>query len=173
MDATPSIPSILGGFIEAIGVSNMLFGLSASQFYVCQCHTSRGCELRICATCPVLLLGSPIEDPLVIADIDWSIPTALVFEMVSEILVQGFYVHRMWIFTRNLYLTIGTIVLFLGRYALFISCIVDTFRSDTWSERESGKPSEFVIKYLIKMIGRLANKNIAFLNHHARIDDGH
>ena len=53
MQALPSIPSILGGFIECIGLSNMyaylsyfrylylkdiltirLFGLSASQFYV-------------------------------------------------------------------------------------------------------------------------------------------
>ncbi|KAK7682718.1 hypothetical protein QCA50_014101 [Cerrena zonata] len=55
-------------------------------------------------------------------------------QLTSEILAQGFYVHRMWMISKNVPLTVVTVVLFAARIGLVLNCIIDTIKFDTWLE---------------------------------------
>ncbi|KAK7680326.1 hypothetical protein QCA50_016566 [Cerrena zonata] len=45
----------------------------------------------------------------------------------------------MRILTKSIIVTFGMSFLFVGRYALYFNCIVDSFRYKTWPAREAGK----------------------------------
>ncbi|KAK7682700.1 hypothetical protein QCA50_014083 [Cerrena zonata] len=55
-------------------------------------------------------------------------------QLASEVLAQGFYMHRMWMISKNISLTAGMIVLFMARTGLVLNCIIDTTKFDTWLE---------------------------------------
>ncbi|KAK7682723.1 hypothetical protein QCA50_014106 [Cerrena zonata] len=137
MEAFPSIQSLVGGFVEGIGISNILFGISIAQAYVYTQNWERDPQWMKSLAISVILLETAstvfvqrqqyfysvlaIGNPLSLEKIDWSIPAALAFEILSEIIVQGFYVHRMWIFSKNRALTIGTSFFLACRYGFFLS----------------------------------------------------
>ncbi|KAK7680327.1 hypothetical protein QCA50_016567 [Cerrena zonata] len=60
-------------------------------------------------------------DPTKVANIDW------------------YYLYRMHILTKKVFLTIAMGLLFTIRYALYINCIADSFKYQTWSARELAK----------------------------------
>ncbi|KAK7680325.1 hypothetical protein QCA50_016565 [Cerrena zonata] len=41
MNALPSFTSLVGGFVEGISISNILFGISVAQFYLYTQHWER------------------------------------------------------------------------------------------------------------------------------------
>ncbi|KAK7689041.1 hypothetical protein QCA50_007732 [Cerrena zonata] len=151
----PSIPYTVGGFVQGIAIANIFYGISIAQAYVYVQHWEHDPRwMKWLATIIILLeTGNTvflqrqqffysilsIGDPLLVAKIDWSMPVALLFEVASEIFVQTFYVHRMWMFSKNRILTFGTITLLISRHGFFLYCIADTIKLKTWTETELSK----------------------------------
>ncbi|KAK7682720.1 hypothetical protein QCA50_014103 [Cerrena zonata] len=181
MEAFPSVTDLVGGFIEGIGISNILFGISIAQAYVYMQNWERDPKWMKWLAVSVMLLETmntvfvqrqqyfysvlAISDPFLLVEIDWSIPAALIFEVVSEIVVQSFYVHRMWIFSRNIALTTGTSILLLCRYGFYINCIVDTIKYKTWPELHAAmgfKPSFIATASVIIFTDTVIASTMAF-----------
>ncbi|KAK7682766.1 hypothetical protein QCA50_014149 [Cerrena zonata] len=158
MDALPSfisISSLVGGLVEVISISNITLGITIAQCYVYMQNWERDPKwVKVLAITIVLLeIGYTafaqrvqyfysvlaIENPFLVIKIDWSVPAALILGVFAELAVQGFYIHRIWSFSKNLLLIIGTCLLLISRHGLFINCIVDTLRFDTWPALQTGR----------------------------------
>ncbi|KAK7682682.1 hypothetical protein QCA50_014065 [Cerrena zonata] len=106
MEQFPPVTSVVGGFIEGIGIANMFFGISVSQAYVYYKQWDRDPVWMKCLAATVILLETcntvfvqrqqyfysvlAIENPLLLLRIDWSIPVCvhsfvyMDFDLVSD-----------------------------------------------------------------------------------------
>ncbi|KAK7682752.1 hypothetical protein QCA50_014135 [Cerrena zonata] len=148
--------SIVGGFIEGISISNILFGITVAQFYVYTQNWNRDPKWLKCLATLVILLEVAytafaqrgqyfyfvlaIGDPVLLIKIDWSIPAAVAVEFMTEIVVRGFYMYRMWIFSKNLALLVVSGLLLAYWAGIFsVSAIVDMIKSDAWIIYKEGR----------------------------------
>ncbi|KAK7689036.1 hypothetical protein QCA50_007727 [Cerrena zonata] len=150
-----TISYIIGGFIEGIGIANVFYGISIAQAYVYMKKCDKDPQWIQWLAAGVMLLETgntiflqrqqffysvlAIENSHLVTRIDWSVPTAVGFEILSEIIVQCFYIHRMWMFSKNLILTVGTVILLICRHGIFMYCMSDTIKYDTWTELHVSK----------------------------------
>ncbi|KAK7683648.1 hypothetical protein QCA50_013024 [Cerrena zonata] len=90
MDIFVSVPSIIGGFVEGAAISNILFGITISQFYVYTQNWNRDPKWLKWLATGVMLLEVvytvfsqraqyyysvlSVQDPVVILESDWSVP---------------------------------------------------------------------------------------------------
>ncbi|KAK7682751.1 hypothetical protein QCA50_014134 [Cerrena zonata] len=162
------IPSLIGGFIEGISLSNILFGITLSQFYVYAQNWDRDPKwLKYLATVIILLETGftvvsqraqyfysvfSITNPLLLAEIDWSIPAALILGVITEVTVQGFYMYRMWIFSRNILLLVGMTALLISWDILWIKCIVDTLTAATWITLFEGRNFKLSVTLSVSLV---------------------
>ncbi|KAK7682763.1 hypothetical protein QCA50_014146 [Cerrena zonata] len=117
--------SFATGLVECISISNILYGITFAQFYVYTQNWERDPKWLKCLAIFVILLETAytaciqrtqyfysllaIDDRSVLANIDWSISVVVFISGIAEFIIQGFYVYRMWIFSRNVPLLIGTV----------------------------------------------------------------
>ncbi|KAK7685553.1 hypothetical protein QCA50_011420 [Cerrena zonata] len=155
MSTFPSFSSIVGGFVEAISISNILFGVAVAQFYVYTQNWDRDPRWIKYLAINIIVFDAgytasaqraqyfysvlAIGDPFLLLEVDWSIPVSVILGLFAEISVQGFYIHRMWIFSKNRPLVVTTTLLVAGRHGLFLNCIVDTIRFSTWPSLQAGR----------------------------------
>ncbi|KAK7683650.1 hypothetical protein QCA50_013026 [Cerrena zonata] len=90
MSDLASIPSLIGGFVEGISISNILFGITIAQFYVYTQAWDRDPKWLKCLATIIILLEIvytvfsnraqyfysvlAIENPALLFKIDWSVP---------------------------------------------------------------------------------------------------
>ncbi|KAK7682731.1 hypothetical protein QCA50_014114 [Cerrena zonata] len=55
----------------------------------------------------------------------------IILQGLTEVAVRGFYIYRVWIFSRNLQLLIGMITLLATFFGLFLVCLIRVFEVET------------------------------------------
>ncbi|CAL1703658.1 unnamed protein product [Somion occarium] len=73
-----------------------------------------------------------LENPSIIANIDWIIPGGLLVTHLIQVLSQGYFLSRMWLYSRNRTLTLVTSVLMLARSVSLFYIVVAVFKLRTW-----------------------------------------
>ncbi|KAK7677708.1 hypothetical protein QCA50_019260 [Cerrena zonata] len=147
-----SIDSLAGGFIESYSIGCIFYGIAISQGYV---------YFRTCERDPlwmkwmagtVLVLETfhtafylrqmyfytarAVANPLNLGTVDWSVSVCLVLEIVIEMIVDVFYIHRMWSFTKNVVLAAFMVLILLARHATFLYIAAQTAISESWVDFE-------------------------------------
>ncbi|KAK7682761.1 hypothetical protein QCA50_014144 [Cerrena zonata] len=144
----PSISSVVGGLVETLSIANILFGITIAQFYMYTKSWDRDPRWMKCLAICIIFLETAytglsqevqyfysvltIDEPLRITMIDKTVPATLFLMILAEWIVQGFYLYRIWIFSRNILLPAVLIFLLICRHGLMINCLVDTIKMDTW-----------------------------------------
>ncbi|CAL1704879.1 unnamed protein product [Somion occarium] len=165
-----SISVSLGGLIESYGIGCVLYGVAVAQAYVYFSNPDRKNDAKWVQgmACFVVILETvhtgfflrqlyfytvlSMDNPFNLTRVDWSVPTCLVLENGIEIIVELFYIHRMWIFTRNVFMTFTTLVLLLARHGVFMYIVTMSVNA-SWSDAQSPILKALVVASISLTIG--------------------
>ncbi|CAL1712680.1 unnamed protein product [Somion occarium] len=125
-----SIPYVMGGCIEAFTIAFMIYGVTMSQanFYMQRCDRDPSWMKWLAVLA--------IVNPSSLGVIDWGVPVSIVLDLIIETATEGFYIHRLWTYSKNIYLTAGVLVLLASRIAGLIYETIGT-EVPTWAIFES------------------------------------
>ncbi|CAL1712695.1 unnamed protein product [Somion occarium] len=142
MTTLSSLPAFAGGFIESFGIGCILYGINVAQGYIYLLSCERDPMWMKWMAGTLMMLETlhtafflrqlyaysilSIENPSNLAKMDWSVPVSLILEALVQMIVEGFYIHRMWKFSNNVTLAVGSIVLLLARHGGFL-CNVSVY----------------------------------------------
>jgi len=151
MAEPPTIQELLGGFVITISLALILYGVTCAQTYVYMLNSRDDPKTLKLVVWGVMLLETvhtgfaidmfyhytitsfgSIED---VATIVWSAGASVVMQMLIVILVQGFYLRRVWILSHRSPVLTGLIgVLLVVRVAFGFATSGFCFTLQTWPQ---------------------------------------
>ncbi|KAK7684539.1 hypothetical protein QCA50_012486 [Cerrena zonata] len=148
MATQPSVTHLFGPFIESLGISYLLYGIGIAQaciYFVRSEHDSKWMRrittvLIIFETAHTAVLFRTlyvysvmsIDNPALLADMDWSVPTALAISIPLETIVHLFYIYRIWTFGRSYVMAIIPIIIYIFRNGWFFYTVIEIIMHPTW-----------------------------------------
>ncbi|CAL1712681.1 unnamed protein product [Somion occarium] len=136
------------GFIEGLGISYILYGITVAQAYVYMLGCERDAKwIKVMASVVVsletihtgVLLRTlwyyavvVITNPLGYIHIDWSIPAALMLDLTMESIVHSYYIYRVWSFSKNRVLTLVMTVILVVRNGWFLYGNIRVIKIASW-----------------------------------------
>ncbi|CAL1711932.1 unnamed protein product [Somion occarium] len=184
MPAGPPIPELAGGYIVSFGIAFLVYGVTVAQAYTYLHSCDRdprwmkwlagivffletiqsGFLFRELYFYTVLTIGNPQN----LIRIDWSVPVVLISDSFIGFAVEIFYIHRVWAFSKNLVLTIGTVLLLLGWKAGLLYVCAGTIRFPLWTAFGEGSVTKRVIIFtlacVVAMDGTIATSMVYYLS---------
>ncbi|CAL1712491.1 unnamed protein product [Somion occarium] len=145
-----SIPALEGGLIECYGLGCILYGIAVTQAYVyfLSCKNDpqwikwmAGTVISLETVHTAFFLRQlyfysvgVIADSGNLSNVDWSVPVCLLVEIIIEFIAEGFYIHRLWIFSKNAYLIFVMVLILLGRHGTFLFLAFHTLLLPTFMQ---------------------------------------
>ncbi|KAK7683751.1 hypothetical protein QCA50_013127 [Cerrena zonata] len=115
-------------FLQCFAVSGIFYGITIAQAYH-YFRSSREDAAWMKWLAGVVMFLETAHMVVYIEQIDyyfspepqfWTIPTAYVLEIAIEILVNGFYIYRIWMLSKNIPIVIGIGLIFIARIITFL-----------------------------------------------------
>ncbi|KAI0076614.1 hypothetical protein K474DRAFT_1222836 [Panus rudis PR-1116 ss-1] len=162
MSYGPSVAELAGGIEMGVLISAALYGITVVQACTYACNCKDDPKYLKCMVAAVILLESSqaivgveliyqmligsFDDPAQLAAIPRTTGICPLLENIMVAIVQGFYIHRIWILgqRRNLWLVIVTSVLLSTRFGLSLVATSYLLRFRLWSEFHTNGPNIIV-----------------------------
>ncbi|KAK7677706.1 hypothetical protein QCA50_007059 [Cerrena zonata] len=144
------VESLAGGLIECFAISCIFYGITIAQANVYFRTCGRDPQWMKWMATTVIFLETvhtavllrklyfysvlAIKNPLNLTHVDWTIPAVLILQNVIEIIVNSFYIHRMWLYSKSIMLTIGMFFILLSRDATFLFTAIKSATFTTFGD---------------------------------------
>ncbi|KAK7683775.1 hypothetical protein QCA50_013151 [Cerrena zonata] len=147
------VETLIGGYIICFAIGCIFYGITIAQAYAYFSSCERDAAWMKWLAAAVIFLETvhsavylrqmyvysvlALSNPLNLFVIDWSVPTSIILEIVLEVMIYGFYIHRMWTFSKNIPLAIGTVLVFLAQTGTLLFCTAKITTAKTWINLEN------------------------------------
>ncbi|KAK7683747.1 hypothetical protein QCA50_013123 [Cerrena zonata] len=140
---------LVNGFFKCFAISGIFYGITVAQAY--HYFRSSGEDARwikwlagvvmFLETAHMVVYIEQIDHYLgpAIASTFWTIPTTYALEIAIEILVNGFYIYRIWMLSKNITLVIGIVSIFIARIVTFLLWLVGVLISELHNTIEAAR----------------------------------
>ncbi|CAL1693875.1 unnamed protein product [Somion occarium] len=162
LDSSISIDHLLGPFVICACITFVIFGIAVAQSYVylLDCEKDPTWLKLLVASVTILetvhtaivmqvlyrFTVTGFGKPDVIALVSWGPPAAIYIEHVILALVQGFFIHRLWILSeKSIVLVLILSGLLFVRCGLAIGAGTLGFVYDTWESYQSAFVTEVIV----------------------------